>query len=69
MRPASEYDEPEAQRRNDLSLVVVVVVVVVVMVKGISLFCLPEPEALLMDCPQLSGEPEVLLVALLERAS
>lgn len=66
MRPASEYDEPEAQRRNGLSLVVVVVVV---MVKGISLFCLPEPEALLMDCPQLSGEPEVLLVALLERAS
>lgn len=63
MRPASEYDEPEAQRRNDLSLVVVVVV------RGISLFCLPEPEALLMDCPQLSGEPEVLLVALLERAS
>lgn len=68
MRPASEYDEPEAQRRNGLSLVVVVVVVVV-MVKEISLFCLPEPEALLMDCPQLSGEPEVLLVALLERAS
>lgn len=67
MRPASEYDEPEAQRRNGLSLVVVVVVVV--MVKGISLFCLPEPEALLMDCPQLSGEPEVLQVALLERAS
>lgn len=49
MRPASEYDEPEAQRRNGLSLVVVVVVVA--MVKGISLFCLPEPEALLMDCP------------------
>lgn len=62
MRPTSEYDEPEAQRRNDLSLVV--------MVRGMSFFCPPGPEALLMDYPsRASGEPEVLLVALLERAS